>query len=162
MSKRHVFLAVLAACASSATANWNLSAYATPTTDPVMTDSMYGIQTYSNKASTVAVTVPGGYVSFVASKIASELVGTAGGRGYTANVGVLHPLTPDWTEYDLTGLTGVSFEYQNTTKITEVLAVSFGSGAYSKQIADAGTVFEAVLSSGTQLAATTGNVWKKA
>ncbi|MEN9306346.1 MAG: hypothetical protein RL173_278 [Fibrobacterota bacterium] len=162
MSKRHVFLAVLAACASSATANWNLSDYATPTTDPVMTDSIYGIQTYSNNASTVAVTVPGGYVSFVASKIASEPVGTAGGRGYTANVGVLHPLAPDWTEYDLTGLTGVSFEYQNTTKITEVLAVSFGSGAYSKEIADAGTVFEAVLSSGTQLAATTGNVWKKA
>jgi hypothetical protein len=157
MSKRHAYLAVAAALTSFAHADWNLSSYPTVTDNPATTDTVYGIQSYSNKSSSVAVTVPGGYVNLAATKLASE-----GTEGYSANVGLLHPLTPEWTENDLTGLTGVRFEYQNTTKITDVLAVSFGSGSYTKAIADAGTVYEATLSSATELAPTTGSTWKTA
>ena len=147
---------VILAC-SSANADWVLSTYPTAAADSAQANAIYGIQSVANKSSSVTTKVVAGtpgYVSLVADKIASD-----GTEGYSANVGLLHPLTPDWKEYDLTGLTGVSFEYQNTSKITEVLSVSFGSGSYPEAIAKAGTVYEAVLSSATQLAA--GTTWKK-
>ncbi|MEN9306345.1 MAG: hypothetical protein RL173_277 [Fibrobacterota bacterium] len=169
MSNVRIRIAALAILAcSSANADWILSTYPTAAADSAQVNSVYGIQSVTNKSSSVTTKVVAGtpwtkdvaatpgYVSLVADKIASDST-----EGYTANIGLLHPLTPDWKEYDLTGLTGVSFEYQNTSNITEVLAVSFGSGAYTDAMAKAGTVYEATLSSATQLAPTVGTTWKK-
>ncbi|MEN9306344.1 MAG: hypothetical protein RL173_276 [Fibrobacterota bacterium] len=158
---------VILAC-SSANADWILSTYPTAAADSAQTNAVYGIQSVANKSSSVTTKVVAGtpwtkdvaatpgYVSLVADKIASD-----GTEGYSANVGLLHPLTPDWKEYDLTGLTGVSFEYQNTSKITEVLSVSLGSAVYADEWVKAGNDYQAVLSSATQLAPTVGSTWKK-
>lgn len=159
MKKLYPVLAAIALSAVGAHADWVLNSYPVAAADSVETNALYGVQSFQNKSSSVTTKVTAGTpgsVSLVATKIASD-----GTEGYTANIGMLHPLTPDWGVYDLTGLTGVSFEYQNTAKITEVLAVSFGSKAYSDEIASAGTVYEATLASATQLAATTGTTWKK-
>lgn len=158
MKKLYPVLATLALAASGAFAaagdTWLLSDYAAVTTDSVETNAQYGYQTFQNDASSVTVKVPGGYVSMVATTVASD-----GTEGYTANIGLLHPLDPAWEEHDLTGLTMITFEHQNTTKITDVLAVSFGSTAYSDAIAEAGTVYESAIG-GTALAAS-ATAWKK-
>lgn len=150
MRKSALFLVAGAVLASGAHADWLLSDYATVAADSGATNATYGIQTYQNKSSKVIVKVPGGYVSMVASTIASD-----GTDGYTANIGILHPLTKDWSAHDLTGLTSIQFEYKNSTKITDYFAVSFGSSAYSDEIAKAGTVYEASISGAANLAAHT-------
>jgi hypothetical protein len=158
MKKLYPVLAAIAFSAAGVQAEWLLNTYATTTADSIETNAIYGFQTFQNTASAVTIKVTGGtpgYVSLIATKVASN-----GTDGYTANIGMLHPLTSDWAEHDLTGLTGVSFEYQNTAKITDVLSVSFGSKSYTDEIANAGTVYEATLSSATQLAASTGTTWK--
>ena len=136
MKKLSLTLAVVALASVGAQADFLLS-FPTPTADSGATDDLYGIQTYYNQSSTVGVSVSGGAVIFT-SKLASD-----GTTGYTANVGVLIPITPDWSAHDLTGVTGVSFKYKASAKITDVFAVSFGSAAYTDEIAKAGTTYEA-------------------
>jgi len=140
---------------SAAHADYVLSDYATVTTDSSATNTIYGIQTFGNTSSTTTVTVPGGYVSFAANKIASD-----GTEGFTANVGLLHPITPDWAPLNLTGLTGITFEFRNSARITDYLAVSFGSETYTDAIAKAGTVYEVGIKGTANLAA--GTAWKPA
>jgi hypothetical protein len=133
---------------------WQLSKFETATTDSAETNALYGYQVFSNDASKVDVKVQDGAVHLIASTIASD-----GTEGYTANLGLLLPLTPDWAEYDLTGLTKITFDYMNDTKITDVLSVSFGSSAYSDEIAAAGTVFSNDIAGSAALAA--GTSWKQ-
>lgn len=158
MKKLYSTLAILAISASGAFAaegdTWLLNEYATATPDSASTDSTYGYQVFKNPASKVTVNVAGGSVNLVATTIASDAT-----EGYTANIGLLHPLTPDWAEHDLTGLTSITFEYQNDTKITDVLSVSFGSNAYSEAISKAGTVYSNDLAGASALAA--GTTWKE-
>jgi len=141
--------------AFSAQADWLVSTYPTVASDSAQTRAIYGIQTYQNKSSAVTASVPGGYVQLDASKIASD-----GTEGYTVDFGVQQPITPDWKTYDLTGLQSITFEYQNATKITDVLSVSFGSEVYSDAIVKAGTVYSNDLSGSAALAA--GTTWKNA
>lgn len=155
MRKYAMLLTAGAMLAAGAHADWMINDYATVTADSSKTNAIYGVQSYQNKSSAVTVKVAtAGSISLVATTIASD-----GTEGYTANIGMLHPLTPDWGVYDLTGLTSVDFEFKNSDKITDYFAVSFGSTAYSDDIAKAGTVYEAPISGATQLAA--GTAWKK-
>jgi hypothetical protein len=158
MKKLYSTLAIFAISASGAFAaegdTWLLNAYATETKDSIETNAMYGYQTFQNEASAVTVNVSGGSVNLVASKLASD-----GTEGYTANIGLLHPLTPDWAEYDLTGLTKITFDYMNDTKITDVLSVSFGSSAYSEAISNAGTVYSNDIAGSAALNG--GTTWKQ-
>ncbi len=153
-------LASALAMVSVAKADWTLSSYTAIASDSSQTNSIYGIQAFSNPASSATIAVPGGYLSLIAPKIASEPSTTPSGDGNTANVGLLHPLTSDWAEYDLTGLTGITFEYRNATKITDVLPVTLGSASYSAENLKSGMVYTADLSGATTLAA--GPYWKKA
>jgi hypothetical protein len=153
-------LAILAITATGAFAaegdEWLLNSYATETADSATTNTTYGYQTFSNKASAATCNVTGGSVNLVITKYASD-----GTEGYSANIGLLHPLTPDWSEHDLTGLTSITFEYQNNTTIsTEGLTVSFGSSAYSDAISEAGTVFGYDLTSTSALKGS--ETWKEA
>ncbi len=149
----------LFAFASTSMADWKLSEYATVAPTAAMTDSVYGIQSFSNPGSTVTVSVPGGYVSLMASKIGDDPAASPKGNGYTANIGLLHPLTDDWKEHDLTGLTAITFEHQNTNKITDYLAVSFGSASYDSLHALAGTVYEVGFTGVKALAAHAVGEW---
>ena len=160
MKKLSLTLAAVVLAAAGARADWVLSDYATVTADSATTNATYGFQTYENSASAVTVTVPGGYVSLKATTVASDPASAPAGNGYSANVGLLHPLTSDWATHDLTGLTGITFEYRNSTKITDYFAVSFGSATYTDAIAKAGTTYEDAISGTVALAA--GTTWKTA
>lgn len=151
MRKIAMFLTAGAVLASGVHADWMLNDYATTTKDSAETNALYGVQSYQNKSSSVTVqVVTAGSVSLIATKIASD-----GTEGYTANIGMLHPLTPDWAATDITGLTSIDFEFKNSTKITDYFAVSFGSEAYTDEIAAAGTVYEAGISGAAALNAAT-------
>lgn len=156
MKKLYSTLAILALSAAAVHAEdtWLLGTYETEAKDSVEANALYGYQTFQNKSSAVTINVTGGSVNLVATKLASD-----GTEGYTANIGMLLPLTPDWSEHDLTGLTSITFDYQNDVKITDVLSVSFGSTAYSDAIASAGTVFSNDISGSTALAG--GTSWKQ-
>lgn len=143
-----------AVLASGVHADWLLSDYAQAVADSATVNDVYGIQSYQNPSSAVTVKVADGAVSLVASKIASD-----GTEGYTANIGLLHPLTADWAPHDLSGTTEIAFEFRNSAKITDALVVSFGSAAYAKEFADAGKVYELALQGASTLAA--GTAWKK-
>jgi hypothetical protein len=116
---------------------------------------LYGVSAFANSSSNVTVSVPGGYVSMVASKIASD-----GTEGYSANVGMMMPLTVDWAPHDLTGLRTITFEYRNSDKITDAFGVQLMSDVYDPALVAAGTVYEGVLSSAVMLAPSTA--WKTA
>lgn len=150
---RSLFAAV--SLAISARADWLVSDYSTVTSDSAQTRAVYGIQTYQNRSSSVTTSVPGGYVQLDAPLIASD-----GTEGYTVDIGLQQPLTPDWKTYDLTGLQAITFEYQNATKITDVLSVSFGSDAYSDAIVKAGTIYSNDIAGSVALSA--GTTWKTA
>ncbi len=158
MKKLYPVLAMIAISAAGVHADWALNSYATATADTATTNAFYGIQMFKNPGSTVSVAVPGGYVSLIATKIGDDPAGTAKGNGYTANIGLLHPLTSDWAEWDLTGLTSITFQHQNSTKITDYLAVSFGSASYAEADALAGTTYEAGIS-GVKALAAQGTNW---
>lgn len=78
--------------------NWVLSDYAIAASDSLSMAQTYGIQTFKNPASTVSVTAGGGSIVFKAK------YGSDGTEGYTANVGLLHALTPSWEEIDISSL----------------------------------------------------------
>lgn len=151
MRKIAMFLTAGAVLASGVHADWMLNDYATPTKDSSETNELYGVQSYQNKSSSVTVqVVTAGSVSLIASKIASD-----GTEGYTANIGMLHPLVPSWEATDISTLTSIDFEFKNSDKITDYFAVSFGSEAYTDDIAAAGTVYEAGISGAANLNAST-------
>jgi len=154
MKKLSLLTAAVALTGVGAHADWVLSDYATVAADSAEVNKIYGAQTFGNKASTTSLSAGAGSIVFKAT-FASD-----GTEGYTANVGLLHPLTPDWAETDLTGITGVTFEYKNSAKITDALAFSFGSGAYTDAIAKAGTVYENALTGTAALGINT--TWKTA
>jgi len=156
------FSAILLGAAGLVRADFMLSDYATATPDSATTNTIYGIQSFQNSGSSVTVTVPGGYVSLNATKIASDPSTAPAGDGYSANIGLLHPISPDWAPHDLTGLTAITFEFQNSDKITDYLGVSFGSSAYTTADANAGHTFEVAVAGASMLAATTGTNWKTA
>ncbi|MBK8800656.1 MAG: hypothetical protein IPN71_01090 [Fibrobacteres bacterium] len=136
------------------TSGYLLSDYALPATDSAKTNSLYGIQSAANPASQATSTVFGGFVRLQAPVIASE----PKSQGYSAYVGLIHPIFPDWHSVDVSGLTSLSFEFRNTDKITDRLLVAFGSSAYSTQQQYAGTIYQNDVSGVAKLAPST--IWK--
>lgn len=138
--------------------NWLLSEYKKVTTDSLGTAAFYGAQPFLNQASKGVVTVPEpGYIRFEATTIASDPETAPKGSGYSANVGLLQPLSSDWSEHDLSGLTGVSFEFRNSEAITDALEFSFGSASYDSANADSGQVYSVPFADDL----TAGAEWKK-
>lgn len=137
--KKLAIASAVALTAVGAHADWLLNEYATAAADSAAVNKAYGIQSFANTSSVVGLSVTPGSFTFKAT------FKSDGTKGYTANVGVLHPLTPDWAETDLTSLKQITFEFKNNVKISDVLAVSFGSGTYDSTTAKAGTVYENTL-----------------
>lgn len=158
MEKFGLAAMLFALAASSQAQTWLLSEYKKVTTDSLGTVTFYGAQPFLNKASKGVVTVPEpGYIRFQATTIASDPETAPKGSGYSANVGLLQPLSSDWSEHDLSGLTGLSFEFRNSEEITDVLEFSFGSSSYDSTNADSGQIYS--VSFADNLAA--GPEWKK-
>ncbi|MBK9577725.1 MAG: hypothetical protein IPK50_07370 [Fibrobacterota bacterium] len=146
-----VSLAVTLA-AFPAFADWKLSEYRTLAADSAAVNRIYGIQSFSNRGTNTALSVErdstGTFLRFNASKIASD-----GTEGYTANVGFLHPITPDWASYDLTRFTGIQFEYRNSAPITDQLTVAIGSDAYTPLMSASQTTYQCSITGKAALAA---------
>ncbi|MEK7394074.1 MAG: hypothetical protein AAB214_16060, partial [Fibrobacterota bacterium] len=132
-----------------------LNSYSQIASDSATARLLYGVSAFANRASSVSATVPGGYVSMDASKIASDST-----EGYTANLGLIVPLTIDGASHDLTGLSTITFEYRNSDKITDYFGVQLLSNAYDPSLVTAGTIYEATLSGAIMLAPSTA--WKTA
>lgn len=158
MKKLYFASAILALAAASQAQSWLLSEYKKVTTDSLETATFHGAQPFLNQASKGVVTVPEvGYIRFNASTIASDPATAPKGSGYSANVGLLQPLTTDWAEHDLTGFTGLSFEFRNSDEITDILEFAFGSSSYNPANADSGQVYSVPYSDDL----TVGTDWKK-
>lgn len=141
MKKLSLTLAAVAFAAAGVHADWLLNSYATPTTDSATTNALYGYQTFGNKASTTTVTVPssGGMVEFAASTIASDA-----SKPYSANVGLLAPLTPDWAPHDISALTAVKFDIKLSNVTATALKdvrFTFSSAAWPKTLNDNGYTY---------------------
>lgn len=132
-----------------------LSTYAQIASDSATARLLYGVSSFANIASSATAIVPGGYVSLVASRVASN-----GTEGYSANVGLQVPLTVDWASHDLTGLATITFEYRNSDKITDAFGIQLLSDVYDPADVAAGTIYEANLSGAAMLSPSTA--WKTA
>lgn len=58
---------------------------------------------------------------------------------YSANTGIIQPITPNWDVKDLTGLTSISFDVRITSGKLKQFKVGLNSDAYSKSELNAGT-----------------------
>lgn len=127
MRKLALTIATGALLASGAHADWVLGTYPTITTDSAVVKDVYGPSTFTNPASKVNLTVPvAGELTFTTT-FASD--GTA---GYSANTGVIHPLTPSWDVKSIKGVTAISFDLKLSAKPTEGVGVSISSQGYGK------------------------------
>ncbi|MBK9577729.1 MAG: hypothetical protein IPO40_11660 [Fibrobacteres bacterium] len=131
-----------------------LSAYSVSELDSARVNARYGIQAAANPASQVSVVVYNGFVRLQAPRIASE----PGYKGYSAYVGLIHPIVPDWRVVDVSKLTSLDFEFRNTNKITGKLLVAFGSEAYTRTQQYAGTIYESDVSGAAKMSP--GIQWK--
>lgn len=127
MRKLALTIATGALLATGAHADWLIGTYPTPTTDSAVVKQTYGPTTFTNPASKVNLTVvKAGELTFTGT-FASD--GTA---GYSANIGVIHPLTPSWEVGSLKGITAISFDMMLSAKPTEGVGVSISSKGYGK------------------------------
>lgn len=146
-------LLALAGLAGSANADWLLNTYTKATLDTPSTNKEYGIQAFSNPSSLTSVSVPeGGYARLTVTKYVSE-----GKEGYTANVGLLHPLRKDWSSVDVTSMDSVRFEFRYNRKPSGGVEVGLSSKKYPKAFSDSGYVHLYKLKS-TQMPAV--DTWK--
>jgi len=142
------------------TVGYLVSAYANAALDSAKANAIYGVSAYANPASKATVSVPGGYLRFDAPVIASEPATTPNGNGYTANVGLIHPLRADWPTVDLRKLWAIRFKFRNAYKITDNLGVSILSRAYTDEQIRQGTTYDNPVTGVKILAA--DSVWKTA
>ena len=146
-------LLALAGLAGAANADWLLNTYNKATLDTPSTNKEYGIQAFSNPSSVTSVSVPeGGYARITVSQFVSE-----GKEGYTANVGLLHPLRKDWSAVNVSSLDSIRFEFRYDRKPSGGIEVGLSSKKYPKVYSDSGYVHLYKLRT-TQLPAV--NTWR--
>lgn len=127
---------------AQAQANLALGTYPTSSKDSVEISTLYGIQAFHNEASKVSLEVVDGLIRLVADTIASD-----GDKGHSANVGLVHSISPDGSEHDLSNYTHLQFEYRDDQTITEQHVLSFGSPVYPDSVLEAGLYYKAIISS---------------
>ena len=132
-----------------------LSTYPTVTMDSASTRTVYGIKAFANPASSVSLSVPGGYVEMQAT-LAADSTAT-----FSANAMIDHGLDSLGGEHDLTGLDSITFEFRNSAAIGDYFSIALGSGAYSVAITNAGQEYEWVLSNAATRSAS-ATTWKSA
>jgi hypothetical protein len=127
MRKLALTIATGALLASGVHADWVLGTYPTPTTDSAVVKTLYGPVTFANKASKVNVTVPAAGELKLTGTFLDDATGT-----YTANLGLIHPLTKSFEIRPITGVTAVTFDIKLDAIPTEGVGVSFSSKLYGK------------------------------
>lgn len=127
MRKLALTIATGALLASGVHADWVLGTYPTPTNDSAVVKTLYGPVTFANTASKVNVTVPAKGELKLTGTFTDSSAGT-----YTANLGLIHPLTKSWEIRSIAGLTKITFEIKLDALPTEGVGVSFSSREYGK------------------------------
>lgn len=134
-SLRSIGLAFLG-LAAAAQADWVLNTYNKTALDTPSTNKEYGIQSFSNPSSITSVSVPEtGYARLSVAKYASE-----GTEGYTANLGLLHPLRKDWSAVDISSTDSIRFEFRYDRRPTGGFEMGLSSKLYPKAFSDSGYV----------------------
>ena len=152
MRKSALILTAGALLASAVHADWVLGTYPTVTADSAEVKSLYGPSTYANSKSSVDLTVPKAGVLQLKGTFRDEASGT-----YSANLGIIHPLTPSWEVRSLVGIKQIQFDLMLSQKPTEGVGVTISSKGYGddgtgKDGNDAGETY-GVLLAGTSLPA---------
>lgn len=153
MRKLALTIATGALLASGVHADWVLGTYPTPTTDSAEVKKLYGPVTFSNSKSKVNLTVPAAGELKLTGTFADEATGT-----YTANLGLIHPLTKSWEIRSLAGLDSISFDLKLDVKPTEGVGVTISSRGYGGTYNNEGKTY-GVLLTGTSVPAV--NTWKR-
>lgn len=117
-------------------------------------ERIYGINTFANPASSVRLAVQSGVLS------ADFRLANDGAIGYTANAGVMIPLSSDWAEHDLSNLERIRFEYRLDSRISDALSVGIGSGTYQPEHVQQGVIYQSQIRGAGALSA--GSTWKTA
>lgn len=149
---RLAVLAVGCVLSASQAADWLLGDYATLAADSATVNKLYGVQTYSNKSSITALSVPEAGVM----RLGVVQWGSEGTEGYSANLGILHPFKKDWSGTDISSTDTLQFEYRYSTKAKGV-EVLIASKSYPLPCSDSGQMYMWAAKT-TQLAA--ANTWK--
>lgn len=120
------------ALGASAHADWQLSDYATVALDSADVKTHYGVWTYSNPSSRAVATVPvAGSLKIDAS------FGSDGTQGYSAQLGVLHPMRPEWAAVDVSTLSTIEFDIKTSVKPTDGWEIALGSQVYPPELLNA-------------------------
>lgn len=155
-------LSIAFALWSGVHADWGLR-HPADAPDSMSARKFYGIRAVRNVSSTATVRVESGAVVLEASRIASDsatsCTGTKCLRGWSARVGIDHPLFADGTPRDLKGLRKISFEFRNADSITGYLGVGLVSARMPDLLDALGMIYEAPLQADSLLAA--GSAWKR-
>lgn len=117
-------------------------------------NAVYGLSSYADRNSSVTISVDSGVLR------ADLSLASVGSTGYSANAGVIVPLTFKWDTIDLSSARSLSFEYRISSKVTDYISVAIGSAAYSKAVSDAGTTYEWAIKDAAALKS--GSDWKVA
>lgn len=129
-------LLALVGLAGAADADWLLNTYSKATLDTPSTNKEYGIQAFSNPLSLTSVAVPEvGYARLTVAQFVSQ-----GKEGYTANVGLLHPLRKDWSSVNVSSLDSIRFEFRYDRKPSGGFEVGLSSKRYPTVFSDSGYV----------------------
>lgn len=124
------------------------------TTSNQAAERLYGIRTFANQASRVKVSTGSGILT-TGIRLASD-----GNQGYTANAGVMVPLSSDWAEHDLSNLEDIQFQYRLDSRVSEGLNVLIGSGAYQPDHVKQGVIYQNQIRGAAALSAS--RTWKTA
>lgn len=131
--------ALLIGCAVGASqADWLLSDYLTPAADSATVNKLYGIQSYGNPSSVTTVSVPADTAHYLrlTAQFASE-----GTEGYSANLGILHPLNKSWSAVDISATDTIEFEYRYDAKPAKGFEILLASKKYPKYCSDSGYMY---------------------
>lgn len=131
--------ALVIGCAVGASqADWLLSEYLTPAADSATVNKVYGIQSYGNPESITSVSVPEDTAHYI--RLTATYAST-GNEGYTANLGILHPLNKSWSAVNISATDTIQFEYRYNRKPGGGVELLMSSKLYPQFCSDSGFMY---------------------
>ena len=135
---RTAALAIGCAFGAGHSADWLLSQYLTPAADSAAVNKIYGIQSYGNPASVTSVSVPDDTAHFL--RLTAQFAST-GTEGYSANLGILHPLNKSWSAVNISATDSIQFEYRYNKKPGGGIEILLASKMYPQFCSDSGFMY---------------------
>lgn len=131
-------LAIGCAVGASSAADWLLSQYLTPAVDSATVNKVYGIQSYGNPESITSVSVPDDTAHFL--RLTAQFA-SSGTEGYSANLGILHPLNKSWSAVNISATDTIQLEYRYNKKPGGGIEILLASKLYPQFCSDSGFMY---------------------